>query len=59
MRIIELSDSDYDTLMNWIGKRCSGSKPGTLSAQNRERRAFNVLKKIYKKYGTEPSTTLR
>lgn len=59
MRTIEMSDKDYDALMKWIGRRGSGSKPGSLSAQNQERRAIIVLKKIYKKYVTEPSITQR
>lgn len=53
MRTIDLSDSDFDTLMKWIGQRSGGIRRSSLRAENLERRAILVLKKIHKRYGTE------
>jgi hypothetical protein len=53
MHSIDLSDSDYDTFMKWIGQRCSVPRPSSRKAQELERRAYLVLKKINKRYGTK------
>ena len=53
MRSIDLSNGDFQTLMRWIGQRCANPTARGLRAENLERKATLVLRKINKKYGTE------
>ena len=53
MRSIDLSNGDYATLMKWIGQRCTSPRPQGNKADEVERRAFLVFKKINRRYGTE------
>lgn len=50
---MELSDTDFDIFIRWVRQRLARPRPHGRKADELDRRAALVLKKINRKYGTE------